>query len=42
MGKVELAFGSLLVLTGISIFTGCLADVSNWIIEPFPAIIEIG
>lgn len=42
MRKVELAIGSLLVLTGIAIFTGSLAEVSNWIIQTFPAISEIG
>lgn len=42
MRKVELAIGSLLVVTGIAIFTGSLAEVSNWIIETFPVFLEIG
>jgi len=42
MRKVELAIGSLLVVTGIAIFTGSLAEVSNWIIEVFPAITAVG
>lgn len=42
MRKVELAIGSLLVVTGIAIFTGSLAEVSNWIIETFPIFLEIG
>ena len=42
MRKVELAIGSLLVVTGIAIFTGSLAEVSNWIIETFPVFLEVG
>ena len=42
MHKVEMAIGGLLVLTGIAIFTGSLAEVSNWIYETFPGIAEIG
>ena len=40
--EVELAIGTLLVVTGIAIFTGSLAEVSNWILETFPSIAEIG
>ena len=42
MHKVELAIGGLLVVTGIAIFTGSLAEASNWILETFPGIAEIG
>lgn len=42
MRKVEISIGSLLVLTGVAIFTGKLAEVSIWILETFPAIGEIG
>lgn len=42
MRKVELAIGALLVLTGVAIFTGSLADVSNWILETFPMFSEVG
>lgn len=42
MRKVEITIGGLLVVTGIAIFTGSLAEVSNWILETFPGIAEIG
>ncbi|MBF0246533.1 MAG: cytochrome c biogenesis protein CcdA [Alphaproteobacteria bacterium] len=42
MHKVELAIGGLLVLTGVAIFTGSLADAANWIFETFPSIAEVG
>lgn len=42
MRTVELSIGALLVVTGIAIFTGSLAEVSNWILETFPAIAEVG
>jgi cytochrome c-type biogenesis protein len=42
MRTVELSIGGLLVVTGIAIFTGSLAEVSNWILETFPAIAEVG
>lgn len=42
MRKVEISIGTLLVVTGIAIFTGSLAEVSNWILETFPAIAEVG
>jgi len=42
MRKVEITIGSLLVVTGIAIFTGSLAEVSNWILETFPGIAEVG
>lgn len=42
MRKVEISIGTLLVVTGIAIFTGSLAEVSNWILDTFPAIGEIG
>ena len=42
MRTVELAIGALLVITGIAIFTGSLAEVSNWILETFPSIAEVG
>lgn len=42
MRKVELSIGTLLIVTGIAIFTGSLAEVSNWILETFPSIAEIG
>lgn len=42
MRKVEITIGTLLVVTGIAIFTGSLAEASNWILETFPGIAEIG
>jgi len=42
MRKVELTIGSLLVLTGVAIFTGSLADVGQWMLETFPALGKVG
>ena len=42
MRKVEIAIGTLLVVTGIAIFTGSLAEASNWLLETFPAFGEVG
>ena len=42
MRKVELSIGSLLVLTGLAIFTGSLADVGQWMLETFPALGKVG
>jgi len=42
MRKVELTIGGLLVVTGVAIFTGSLVEVSNWILETFPGIAEVG
>ena len=42
MRKIELTIGSLLVITGIAIFTGDLAEVSNWLIDTFPIFTQLG
>jgi len=42
MRKVEIAIGSLLVVTGIAIFTGSLANVGQWMLETFPALGKVG
>ncbi|KAA5606653.1 cytochrome c biogenesis protein CcdA [Roseospira marina] len=42
MGAVEKAIGGLLVLTGILIMTGGMADVAQWMIETFPTLGQIG
>lgn len=42
MHAVEIVIGVLLVVTGIAIFTGSLADASQWLLETFPAFVEIG
>jgi len=34
--KVEIAIGSLLVITGIAIFTGSMADAAQWLLEIAP------
>jgi cytochrome c-type biogenesis protein len=34
--KVEIAIGSLLVVTGIAIFTGSMADAAQWLLEIAP------
>jgi cytochrome c-type biogenesis protein len=40
--KVEMAIGILLVITGVAIFTGSLADASQWLLETFPAFSSVG
>jgi len=40
--KVEMAIGILLVITGVAIFTGSLADASQWLLETFPAFTNFG
>ncbi len=42
MGKVEITIGILLVVTGVAIFTGSLADASQWLLDTFPAFSQIG
>jgi cytochrome c-type biogenesis protein len=43
LGVVEKTMGGLLVLTGIAFaFTSVTADVSNWLLETFPALGRIG
>ena len=42
MHKVEITIGILLVLTGVAIFTGSLADASQWLLETFPAFSNVG
>ncbi|MCW9039307.1 MAG: cytochrome c biogenesis protein CcdA, partial [Rhodospirillales bacterium] len=38
MRKVEISIGSLLVLTGVLIFSGSLAEVGQWLLETFPVL----
>ena len=40
--KIEMALGGLLILTGILILTGSLVDISNWMLQAFPALGELG
>lgn len=42
MGTVERAIGGLLVLTGILIMTGNMAEIAQWMIETFPGLSKIG
>ncbi len=38
MRKVEITIGGLLVVTGIAIFTGSLAEAAWWLLETFPGL----
>ncbi len=42
MRKVELTIGTLLVATGVAIFTGLIADAAFWLLEIFPFFAEFG
>jgi len=40
--KVEVSIGVLLVITGVAIFTGSLADASQWLLDTFPVFTRVG
>lgn len=42
MRKIELTIGVLLIITGIAIFTGDLAEASNWLLNTFPVFTQVG
>jgi len=42
MRTVEMAIGTLLVVTGVAIFTGSLSEVSVWLLDTFPSFGEVG
>ena len=42
LGTIEKAMGALLVLVGIALITGWMADFSFWLLEAFPALQSIG
>ena len=42
LNKVEIAIGILLVITGVAILTGSLANVAQWLLETFPAFYSVG
>ena len=42
MRKVELSIGGLLIVTGIAIFTGELAEAANWLLETVPVFTQVG
>ncbi len=42
LATVERVMGGLLVLTGIAFLTGFISQASNWLLETFPALGQIG
>ena len=42
MRKIELTIGGLLIITGITIFTGDLAEAANWLLETVPVFTKFG
>jgi cytochrome c-type biogenesis protein len=42
LGLVEKAMGGLLVLTGIAFLTGVVGEASNWLLDKFPMLGNIG
>jgi len=42
MGAVEKVIGGLLVLTGILIMTGSMAEIAQWMIETVPSLGQVG
>ena len=42
MRKVEISIGLLLIVTGIAIFTGSLADAAQWLLDTFPIFTNFG
>ena len=40
--KVELTIGMLLVITGVAILTGSLANVAQWLLDTFPTFYNFG
>jgi cytochrome c-type biogenesis protein len=42
MRTVELTIGTLLVVTGVAIFTGLMADAAFWLLETFPVFTKFG
>jgi cytochrome c-type biogenesis protein len=42
LGVVEKSIGALLVVTGVLIFTGWMAEIAGWLLETFPALGRIG
>ena len=42
MGRIEQAMGLLLVVVGIALITGAMADFSFWLLETFPLLERIG
>ncbi|MBK5956904.1 cytochrome C biogenesis protein [Rhodoplanes elegans] len=42
LGAVEKVIGGLLIITGVLIFTGTMADIAGWLLETVPALGRIG
>jgi cytochrome c-type biogenesis protein len=42
LGVVEKVIGGLLVVTGVLIFTGWMAEIAGWLLGTFPALGRIG
>ncbi len=42
MHKVEVTIGVLMIITGVAIFTGTLAEGSQWLLNKFPIFTEFG
>ena len=42
MRKIEITISVLLIITGIAIFTGNLAEVANWLLNTFPVFTKVG
>jgi len=42
MRKIELTIGGLLIITGIAVFTGDLAEAANWLLETVPVFTKFG
>ncbi len=40
--KVEISIGILLIVTGVAILTGSLADAAQWLLETFPVFSRVG
>ncbi|MGA7973548.1 MAG: cytochrome c biogenesis protein CcdA [Pseudolabrys sp.] len=42
LGLIEKAMGAFLVLTGVLVFTGQLANIAFWLLETFPVLNKLG
>ena len=42
MALVEKTMGALLVVTGVMFLTGALQEVSYWLLEAFPGLVQLG
>jgi cytochrome c-type biogenesis protein len=42
LGTIEKAMGVLLILVGVALITGAMADFSFWLLETFPIFERLG